>query len=77
MKQEELLQQYNTLKTALDNSEITEKYFQESVNHLRYEDAQGVWHQIDAETGDWLYWEDFGLVGFDGVFGFEIVEKAI
>lgn len=58
MKQEELLQQYNTLKTALDYDDITEKKFQESVDQLRYEDKQGIWHQIDAETGRWLYWKD-------------------
>ncbi len=57
MKQEELIEQYNILKTSFSQGDITEKYFLESIDQLRYEDEQGIWHQIDAETGDWLQWE--------------------
>ena len=58
MNTQEILQRYTALKRAHTHGMLTIDQFHAQVNQLRYQDEQGIWHQIDADTGNWLRWNN-------------------
>jgi hypothetical protein len=58
MSREQLRQRYTALKRAYEHKQIQEQQFRDEVYRLRYQDERGAWHQIDAESGGWLCWEN-------------------
>lgn len=52
----QLQQKYQSLRRSRSLGKIDQHKFTEEVNQLRCEDEQGNWWQIDAESGEWLYW---------------------
>jgi len=58
MNKEQLQQRYTALKRAYEHKQLPEQQFRDEVYRLRYQDEHGVWHQIDAESGGWLCWEN-------------------
>ncbi len=58
MNREQLQQRYTALKRAYEHKQIPEQQFRDEVYRLRFQDEHGAWHQIDAESGRWLRWEN-------------------
>lgn len=54
--QEQLKQRYLQLRLDRNGGRIDQQTFENEVAQLRFQTDDGSWWQIDAESGEWLFW---------------------
>jgi hypothetical protein len=53
-------QQYHTLRRSYQANQIDEETFLAAIDNLGFEDEQGIYWMIGAETGQWYYYDGSG-----------------